>query len=455
MAIWSLVAPRKRIVRAFRNLVDEFLSFGVEFESNYESSVAELMDKLQKLDELEPSDKNRICMAVEDAARCHLSTHWWTGFVISLEGRRRMQAAIGVMIASFAIGFLYLLPWPSLPNPYFYLLASLVLMLPIMDVGTFVHSRIPYRYETAAYVIEAIAAFAAVDMFRIWNLHVRSAWKNAVSVLSPVHPKFRMQMAAVPVPQIFRWTLFFIGITCTVVIVSRLINFCGRLAVSRQEGYYSQPAIQCAEVILQLLDISHHLTELITLLQNASADGKGYSNKQGLVATDEWKATVYCVNSQFSSLAYRIKGPWQEVMRSNYGPAGELIASEAPRIELFIRHNQAKNALLSNNLLELRNTMTSTLVNAADANWHLIGAETGYADKVIAQRRTRIIRRMIAIAVSIVGAIAAAHFMRNYPALAVTCGLFAFAELLRLLDPDGPTLLDVAGRLANTLKRGG
>jgi hypothetical protein len=161
------------------------------------------------------------------------------------------------------------------------------------------------------------------------------------------------------------------------------------------------------------------------------------------------------VDTHLNGLAYRIRRPWQEAMRSRYKLAGEHIATEAARIELFIRHQQAKNALLSNSLFELRDAITSTLVHAADGNWHLIGAEEEYADKAIAQRRTRIIRRVIIISLAIAGAIAAAHFMPNYPALTITCGLFAFAEFLRLLDPDGPTLLDVAGRVANTLKRGG
>jgi hypothetical protein len=142
-------------------------------------------------------------------------------------------------------------------------------------------------------------------------------------------------------------------------------------------------------------------------------------------------------------------------MRSVYWPVGVLIASEAPRIDLYIRHQQARNALLSNNLFKLRNAITSTLVHAADGNWHLIGAEEEYAGKVVVRRRTRIIRRSIIIGFSVAGAIAASRFVPNYPALAATCGLFAFAEFVRLLDSDGPTLLDVAARVANTLKRGG
>lgn len=264
-----------------------------------------------------------------------------------------------------------------------------------------------------------------------------------------------MQMASLPVAQILQGALFLIGVGCTVVIICKLINFCGRMAVTGKEGAYSQPAIQCAEVIMCLLHVSEAITDLMAPIKAASSDIEEYPNKRGQITTHTWSIFWKVVNSELNWLAYRIKGPWQEAMRSRYRLAGEHIASEAPRIELFIRHQQAKNTLLSNNLFELRDAVTSTLVHAADSNWHLIGAEGEYANKEIAQRRTRIIRRVIIIGLSIAGAIASAHFMRDYPALAITCGLFAFAEFLRLLDPDGPTLLDVAGRVANTLKRGG
>ena len=184
-------------------------------------------------------------------------------------------------------------------------------------------------------------------------------------------------------------------------------------------------------------------------------DMENYSNKRGQITTRSWNAVWRFVNFELGRLVYSIKGPWQEAMRSRYRPAGEYISSEAPRIELYIRHLQVKNTLLSNNLFELRDAITSTLVHAADGNWHLIGAEEEYAKKVITRRWARIIRRVIIIALAVAASIAATHFMRNYPALAVTCAVFAFAELLRLLDPDGPTLLDMAGRVASTLKRGG
>ena len=261
-------------------------------------------------------------------------------------------------------------------------------------------------------------------------------------------------MASFPFAQVLQCTLYLIGIACTLTVTAKLISFCGRVAASGKEGGYSRPAAQSADIIISLLHISHLLTELMTPIQAASADVKEYSNKRSQITTPSWNATWNATNGLLGSLAYQIKGPWREAMRFHYGLAGERLASEAPRIELFIRYQQAKNCLLSNNMFKLRDAIISTLVHAADSNWHLIGAEEEYENEVIAQRRTRVIRRVIIIGLSIAGAIAA-HFMRNYTAVSITCGVFALEQFVKLLDPDAPTLLDVASRVANTLKRGG
>lgn len=464
MASWSVAAPCKRIAQEFRSLFDEFRSFRAKFKSCYEFAVAEQMEKFQGLDDLEPSDKKRIRIAVEDAARCYLSTQWRIFFWKAIKYRFRMQAVLGIVTLLLLIGLFYLLPKPSiskLPNSQDNL-AVLMLLLPLC-VATFfligvvnaLYSRLPYTFRTFATLVWAVAAFTAVAKFRTWSRHVLSTWKSIVSSSSWVHSRLRIQMALLPVAQLLQLALFLIGIVCTLIVVAKVIAFYGRVAASGKVNGYRQPAVQSADVIISLLHISHLITELMAPIQAASVDVKGYSNKRSQITTPSWNVTWDAINGQLGSLVYQIKGPWQEAMRSYYGSAGERIASEAPRIELFIRHQQAKNCLLSNNLLVLRDAIMSTLVRAADGDWHLIGAEEEYANKVIAQRRTRIVRRVIIIGFAIAGAIAAAHFMRNYPALAVTCGLFAFAEFLRLLDPDGPTLLDVAGRVANTLKHGG
>jgi hypothetical protein len=455
MASLSPAASRKRVTQAFRSLIDEFLGFRAEFKSAYDSAIAVQMERLRDLDNLESSDKKRIGMAVEDAARCYFAAHWSRFFSSAIGSRNRMKAAIGVIAAPLVIIFLYLVPWPSRPDSPDLIVLVPILLFIVADIGSRLNSRMPYRYLTAVEAIEAVASFAVVSTFRLWDLRIHFAWKAAISALSPVHRKFRAQIASLPVAQALQWALFLIGVTCATIVIWKFIRFMVRVVISGKEDGYGRPALQCADVIIRLLTLGDLITELTNPIIAASADLDNYSRRRDQITTRSWNSMWGVVNFQLGQLVYSIKGPWREAMRSRYRPAGEYIAGEAPRIELYIRHLQVKNALLSNNLLELRDAITSALVHAADGNWHLIGAEEEYANKAIARRRTRIIRRAILIALSIAATIAAAHFMRNYPALAVTCGLFAFAELLRLLDPDGPSLLDVAGRVANTLKRSG
>lgn len=256
-------------------------------------------------------------------------------------------------------------------------------------------------------------------------------------------------MASMPIAHTLQWALWYVTMVYIVLFFLRLVDLCGRAIVSGQEFGYGKPAEECADVIIALLNISASITELLgpTPPYLVISEGTEIQNK---ITTRWFNASRRNLDAKFNGLAYMLRGSWRKAMREYYRPAGKLIAGEAPRIELFIRHQQAKNALLGN-LPELRNAIISALVHAVDGNWHLIGAEEEYVNKAVAQRRTRIIRRAILIALSTAGAIATAHFMRNYPAVAITCGLFALGELLRLLDPDGPTLLDVAGRVASTL----
>ncbi len=460
MTSWSLAAPTRWIEVELRNLVYEFRGFRAEFKDLYDSAVAHQMEKLQKLDDLNPFDKSRICIAVEDAARCVFATSWIQFFSAAVENRTRMKVAIGVMAAPLVIGLLYLLPWRSLPHQHVLLAFSLPLMFPIADIGSYLHSRIPYRYVAVTQLIEAVAAFTAVATFKMWYLYTRSAWKVAVSRLPLVHPKLRMQIASLPAAQILQCALLVVGIVCTIAISWRLVNLCGRLVVTRKEGRYSQPAIQCAEIIITLLHVSFVISELTTPLRDASDDIEAYSSRRSQITTPSWNAIRNYVDAELGWLAYHIRRRWQEAMRSSYGPAGELIAGNAARIELFARLQQARNMLLSSNLFELKDVLASTLVQAADGNWHLIGAEEEeYADKVRTQRRAKIIRRAIAIAVPIAVAIAAPHFMRHYPALypsiVIMCVAFSVGQLALLLDSNALTALDIGGKFTNILKRGG
>jgi hypothetical protein len=209
-------------------------------------------------------------------------------------------------------GAFYLLPKPSsIPNSHvglIYYVLLFIIIAALVDSVHSLHSLLPYGYKTLATVIWAVAAFAAVAMFRTWSTYVHHAWKAIVSSPSPVHPGFRMQMASLPVAQILQWVLFLIGIVCTLIVLVKLINFCGRLAASGVEGAYSRPAVQSADVIISLLHISHLITELMAPIQAASADVKGYSYKRSKITTPSWNVTRKAINSRLSLLADQIKG---------------------------------------------------------------------------------------------------------------------------------------------------
>lgn len=455
MASWFLTAPPKRIVLAFRNLIDEFRSFGVAYQSSYDSAIAWEMAKLVKLQEsdgLELTD--RIRPAIEDAAKCYHSVRWREIFWSAARRRFRVLAVIcaGVVLClkvlSGVIPKLSLIDQKTYDNGLV-TIAVLVLLI----VGGLCYRQLSSRNKTSTLLIAGVAAGIAVNTFRTWSPYVHSNWDAVVSRLSPLRPRYRTQLASMPIAHELQCVLWYIMILCIGLSLFRLIFLCGRAVTSRKEFGYGQPAEECAEVIIAILNLSYSITEILEPAPTGSGDIRNHPEPDKITAP--WlNGQRQYLDGLFNGLVCSIRGSWRRAMRDSYGPAGKLIADEAPRIELFIRHQQAKNAL-QGNLLQLRDAMTSILVHAADGNWHLIGAEEEYANKAIVQRRARVIRRAIIIGLSIAAAIVLAHFMRNYPALAITCGLFAFAEVLRLFDPDGPTLLDVAGRVANTLKRGG
>lgn len=445
------------MAQAFRSLVNEFRSFGAEFKLSYDWAIAIEINKLVELQEsggLEPA--SRMWLAIEDAARCYYSVRWWEIFGSAAKRRFRMLAVIVIGLMLCLKGLSYFIPNPPDFDLSTYDNGSVFLaILTFLTVGGFFYWRLPYRYKTSALLIVAIAAGIAVGKFRAWSPYVHSAWGAAVSSPLPLDLKYRTQMASVPIAHTLQCALWYIIVICIGLYFLRLVLLCGKAITSGKEFGHGQPAEECAEVIIRLLNISYLITELLNPMPTASGNVLGNSKRDKITA--RWlNGQQRYLAGEFNGLAYVIRGSWRKAMRECYKPVGRLIASEAPRIELFIRHQQAKSAL-QGNLSELRNVITSTLVHAAEGNWHLIGAEEEYANKVVEQRRTRIIRRAILIAVSVGFAIAAPHYMRHYVALyssiVAVCISFALVELAGLLDPDAPTRLDVANRVASIFKR--
>lgn len=475
MATSFLTSPRRWAADELWRLADDFFSFEEEFRAAFDSAVAAETDKLQALDELcidlTASEINTVRVAGQSAAECYYSTHWHSFFREAIRKKHRMQAMILIAGAIIVAFFLFLVPKP----PFAQLdsgdgVLATPVVLAFLLLGACVLSRIPYRYETGAKVFGATVAFVAIKTFSMWSSPMAPAWKTAVSRLSPIQPKVRMQIASLPAADIIRCALFFIGIIWTIFVIVDLINYLGKEIVSQEAGY-TELTEQCSLIITSLIDIIFSISNLLASIEAESVDIGEYSNKPQEntrehseeieeLDTFDWNIQWKALHHDLDSLAFIIKGPWQEAMRSRYRPAGVWIAGHAPRIELFIRHQQAKNVLASNNLIELANVIAATLFHAAKGNWHLIGADEEYAEKAIAQRRATVIRRVIAIGISVVGAIVAPNFMRHYPvlytqAVVITLIGFALVELLGLLDPDAPSRLDVASKLTSIIKRGG
>jgi hypothetical protein len=457
MAFVSLAASRKRVARAFRSVVNEFRGFGAEFKSSYDWAIAIEMNKLVELQKSRALERTeRIQLAIEDAASCYYSVRWREIFWSAVKRRFCVQAVICIGVVLWLIGLSYIIPEPSGLIQSTYDNESFWPILVFLIFGGLFYWHLPYRYKTSVFLIVAIAAGVAVKKLHVWSPYANSAWREIVSSLSPLHLKYRTQLASAPFAQTLQWALWYIMVICIGLFFFRLVLLCGKAITSGKEFGYGQPAEACAEVIIGLLNISYSITELLNPMPTTAGDALGHSERGKITA--RWlNGQRQYLEGEFNGLAFLIRGSWRRTMRGCCKPVGKLIAGEAPRIELFIRHQQAKNAL-QGNLLELRDSIVSTLVHAAEGNWHLIGAEEEYANKIVAQRRTRIIRRAILIAITIGFAIAAPHYMRHYPALyssiVAICIPFVLVELAGLLDADAPTRLDVAGRVAGMFKRG-
>ena len=450
MASWSLATSRERIARELNSLFYEFYLFGVAFRSHYNAAIAREMEKLDKIQESDDFKRTAVGPAVDSAARCYHYVHWWPILRQALRKRFRVQAVIALLVLLVSVIFVAALlsvkPSPVHLNAYGAWF-SIIVFIGFLFIGYRIYSRVLYTYKALALFFITGLIFDILGLSHAFWRHAEPTWRRIISPFSSLRHEYAIHAAPMPIAHLLQWVLWFIALIFGIASYRRFISFCGK-AVARKlmngdKFGYGMAAEQSASVIINLLDIRHSLSEI-------PSDNQRYCDAN--VARNVFNANLI-------NLAFLIKGPWHETMRSRYGSAGEWIAGHAPRIELFIRHQQVKNVLLSNNLLELRDAMTSTLVHAANGNWHLIATGEEYANTVITRRRSIIMRRVIAIAISIGFAIAALHYMRHSPALlssiAGTCIIFALVQLAGLLDPDAPTALDVAGRVANTLKRGG
>lgn len=446
MSFQSLAATHKKITQSYRSLFYEFYLFSVAFSSYYLEAVADEINKLKEIQQSENMERTDIITVVESAAKVYYSVHWWPLFRLALKKRFRVQAvAYFCLVLSFLIFEAFTL-LPSIPHPvqmnsysaWFMIIVFIVLLI----LNRLFYSKISYPNKAGIlFILGGACTIIGTHAFSIWASHATAAWESIVSSYPTLHQDRKTQLASIPIAHLLQWALWFTALVLYAVCFRRIVMFFGKVIVSEKKFGYGVAAEAHAEAILRLVDIRHYLNKI---------PSDNYPN---------CKRNNRCLQCRLGTFAIFIRGPWRKTMHAHYRPAGDWIASQAPRIELFIRHQQTKNMLLSGNLFKLRDAMTVTLVNAGDGNWHLIGTEEEYTDKATARRRSVLIRRAIAVGASIIVAIAVPHFLRHYPTLyiqgiVITCIGFATVELLGILDPDAPSRLDIAGRMSNIFKRG-
>src|SRR5215471_356240 len=121
MASSFVTAPPKRIAQAFRNLIDEFRSFGAAFKSGYDSAVTSQTDKLVKLQESNgPQFTDRMRLAIEGAAKCYYSVRWWEILWPAIKRRFRMQAVACIGVLLFILLMAYIAPGQPSPSEQTY-----------------------------------------------------------------------------------------------------------------------------------------------------------------------------------------------------------------------------------------------------------------------------------------------------------------------------------------------
>jgi hypothetical protein len=220
MVFLSLAAPRKLVAHEFLNLVEEFGSFCEALGLAHVKAVTSELEKLQELDapvkadNPELPDIGGIQTRVGYAAACYHSVHWFPLYLVAIEGRHRLQAAIAAGFVLVIMGFSVLIsPAPPLANlSGFDFIYAVVMAVVLARIGASIHSRIPSKYVARAIAIEAAACLVAVHKFSSWSTYAPPVWRQVISPLSPVHGTLRVQMESVPIAHILEVAIWLIAV---------------------------------------------------------------------------------------------------------------------------------------------------------------------------------------------------------------------------------------------------
>lgn len=446
-----LAVPRRWIRDEVERIRGDLKEYRADFRKTFEDAVARELRWLTELDNLSPADRARLSPVITDAARCYYCAHWKRLYEVNIKNHDHLHKFIIFTRLLLLLVALLILPAPPLADfdgiakLAGFLIAGYVTIL----LGLFFVESLPPRTNIALRGLAAIVGFGAVAEYNRWAPHIPSWWQRSVNHLSLIPAKDRAQMVHLPAAGIIQSVTWLIAVICFVTVASNLITYIGKCMVSEIGRGYRRPAEQSAQLLLGFLDISHLVTRLLQSLQDPSTSERRFVR---LLTGEERQALR---NMIYKLLRY-VRTQWRQSMAASYGPIGQWIASHARSIEYFLRYQQSKNVLVGDNLFELRDAMISAMVDAADGNWHLIGAKGDYGTAILTGRLKKAIRKTMVLCIAIGGAIAVIHYGKALPATAasliiVTCFTFAIVELLGFLDPDSPERLGIASQVVNLL----
>jgi len=128
--------------------------------------------------------------------------------------------------------------------------------------GAALHSRLLPARSAFLVIIETTALFVAVYQFKRWSSYPQPVWRHLVFSLPFLHHHVRGEMAATSVASILDLTLWLVALMCSLILVVRFVKWNVKLALGRLEPGNTYAIEICTEVIIDLVRISHFISEL-------------------------------------------------------------------------------------------------------------------------------------------------------------------------------------------------
>ena len=458
----SLFIPLRLIGKQVYLLIVEIIGYASAFREKFECTVTAEIEKARKLSKLSSSDFHRIRPVLYEAASCYHSVRLWPIFKLAIRRRKAIRAKIAITLAA-ALIITYAassIPWPTWGNLNATGVLAAICSAEVLYIFTLsILALLPDPGPVIGLAAVCTMSFVIVDKFKKWSSYPQPIWHHLVYAAPLLHQKQKIEAVRQPIAPSLQLTLWLIALASAIALTLRYVRFLAKMTKSPLEMGLTRSGQQCAEVIIDLVHIAHFADDLIQRIEvefGRQEDGTFLDIEKSWIPLSNKERSE--LNGMLASLATLVRRRWAPAVASGHGMAGQWLASHGSRIEFFIRRQQLRNLLLGNNLFELRDELTSTLVHAADGDWHLIGANENVPSLRVAARWRRALRRALGIAAPLVAAVVADHFMKHISGgylqtIIFACITFAAVQILYVIDPDAPGRFDVAGKFAGVLKR--